>query len=260
MERFLAEQAERLALVRWHEAAATLAPGIDWRLVEVGDALCSVSADEPSILVNRVLGLGSSGPVDENQVRDIRNVYADVGRHFVHVIADQVQFSRLAAGGYQRHRGWMKFTRLTENPPIARSNLDVREVDLENALDFARIAGDSFGLQKSSWPLVAAVVAAEGYRSFMSFEEGVPAGTGVVFLDGEIGVLDWGATDPAFRRRGGQGAVLAARIECAAAAGCRELCTMTGEAVDGEDQLSYRNIMKSGFEESYLRENWVPVT
>jgi hypothetical protein len=33
---------------------------------------------------------------------------------------------------------------------------------------------------------------------------------------------------------------------------------MTGEAVPGDKQHSYRNIQKAGFKEAYLRENWIP--
>jgi hypothetical protein len=33
---------------------------------------------------------------------------------------------------------------------------------------------------------------------------------------------------------------------------------MTGEAVPGDPQHSYGNIVKAGFAEAYLRENWVP--
>jgi hypothetical protein len=46
----LTETIERQALVAWFEAASQLElPGYDWRLEQVGDALCSVSASEPSM-------------------------------------------------------------------------------------------------------------------------------------------------------------------------------------------------------------------
>ena len=32
---------------------------------------------------------------------------------------------------------------------------------------------------------------------------------------------------------------------------------MTGEAVPGDAQHSYSNILRAGFAESYLRENWI---
>ncbi len=88
--------------------------------------------------------------------------------------------------------------------------------------------------------------------------EQVPPGRVVSY--GDVAALDWGATHPGFRRRGGQTAVLAARIRFALEQGCETICTMTGEAVPGDPQHSYSNIMKSGFAEAYLRENWIPAT
>ena len=73
-----------------------------------------------------------------------------------------------------------------------------------------------------------------------------------------IGYLDFGATHPDFRRRGGQTGILNTRITAALDAGCTSIVTMTGEAVPGDAQHSYSNIQRAGFEEAYLRENWIP--
>ena len=45
------------------------------------------------------------------------------------------------------------------------------------------------------------------------------------------------------------------RIRNAVALGCRLLTTVTGEAVDGDPQHSYHNILRTGFHPAYLREN-----
>jgi GNAT superfamily N-acetyltransferase len=77
-------------------------------------------------------------------------------------------------------------------------------------------------------------------------------------IDGDTGYLDWGATHADFRRRGSQTALLNARLRHAFAAGCSRVVTMTGEAVSGDPQYSYRNILRAGFTECYCRENWIP--
>jgi len=41
---------------------------------------------------------------------------------------------------------------------------------------------------------------------------------------------------------------------------CRLVVTETGEAVPGDAQHSYKNILKAGFRELYLRENFVGQT
>lgn len=73
-----------------------------------------------------------------------------------------------------------------------------------------------------------------------------------------IGYLDFGATHPEFRRRGGQTGLLNMRIGAALDAGCTSIVTMTGEAVPGDEQHSYHNIERAGFKAAYLRENWIP--
>jgi GNAT superfamily N-acetyltransferase len=92
----------------------------------------------------------------------------------------------------------------------------------------------------------------------MAFDGARPAGTGALFVADGIGWTDWGATDPDFRRRGCQTALLVARLEKAIALGCRMILTETGEEVPGDPQHSYRNILKVGFSETQVRENWVP--
>jgi len=60
--------------------------------------------------------------------------------------------------------------------------------------------------------------------------------------------------------QGGQSALLAARIEAAAAAGCEVVVTETGEPVDGLANGSYRNIARAGFEPVYVRANYLAAT
>lgn len=84
------------------------------------------------------------------------------------------------------------------------------------------------------------------------------SGTGGLYIENGIGYLDFGSTHPDFRRRGGQAGLLSARLRDAFDAGCTTVVTMTGEALPGEEQHSYRNIQRAGFREAYLRENWIP--
>jgi len=46
------------------------------------------------------------------------------------------------------------------------------------------------------------------------------------------------------------------RILDAAAAGCHTLFVETGERVPDRPSGSYRNILRAGFREAYLRPNW----
>ena len=258
------ERAETRALLAWYAAFVDAGiAGYDWRVERVGDALCSVCASDPSILMNRVLDLGASAPPGEAQLRDIRRIYDDAGiqRFFLHVVPERKgpdTDALLAVAGYEKYRGWMKFVRGRGEVREATTDLDVRPVDIEYGSAFAAIAVPAFDMLAASEPVVALLPGVPGQQAFMSFDGDTPAGTGAVFVDGDVAALDWGATQPDFRRRGGQTALISARIRFALEQGCETICTMTGEAVPGDPQHSYSNIRKSGFEEAYLRENWVP--
>jgi hypothetical protein len=89
----------------------------------------------------------------------------------------------------------------------------------------------------------------------VAFDGDDPAATGALYVDGDVGWLSLGATLPEHRRKGAQGALLAERIRIAPALGCTALVTETGEAVEGRPSNSYRNILRAGFAEAFVRPN-----
>ncbi len=258
------ETIERAALVAWYRAASPLElPNYDWRLEEVDDALCSVSGTEPSILINRVLGLGIRSEPTAEQLEEIKRLYKDAGvsRFFLHVVPQLLtpDTERLLTDcGFTRYRGWMKFKRGATDVEPVECDLEVRRIGPDQAADFAAIVAPAFDMTDASQPVIAALANDPDWHLFMSFDGTRPAGTGAIYIKGSFAYTDWGATHPDFRRRGSQTANLSARISDALAGGCTTIVTVTGEAVPGDPQHSYNNILKRGFEEAYLRENWIP--
>ncbi len=258
----LSEAIETEALCELHRAAPPhIRESMGLRLENVEGAIVSVAARGANIVLNRVIGLGTSSSANRGQLDSIRNMYsvAGVDRYFIHA-AGSARPAPLTAfledAGFVEDRAWMKFVREGGAVDEPSPDLVVREIDAEHARDFGRIAGRAFGLGEPAWELLAALVGRPGWRIFMSFDDGTPAGAGALFVRGDIAWTDWGATDPAFRRRGSQSALLARRVNTAASLGCRLLCTCTGEAVDDEDQHSYRNILRAGFTKAGLRPNY----
>jgi len=258
----LAEIVEAQALQSWFDSVSA-SPRCKWSLVTIGDAQCYVSATESSILVNRVLGLGSVGQPTTDQLTRIRQFYEDAGvsRFFLHVLPDRFgpdYATLLQAAGYERYRGWMKFSRGAGEVAPVTTDLSLRQIGPEHASAFAAIVSDAFDFDVDFQAAIAALISAPNWRVYMSFDGATPAGTGALFMHGGMAYLDFGATHPKFRRRGAQSGILSMRICAALEAGCTSIVTMTGEAVPGDEQHSYRNIQKAGFEETYLRENWIP--
>jgi GNAT superfamily N-acetyltransferase len=261
-----AEFLERAALEAIHQAApAPLAERLGIRAFTTGSAFVSAVRGLPAsaVVVNRTIGLGLDTPATTETVREIVAAYAQAGiaRYFVHRHRDSAPAELpewLRAAGLEKARGWQKFERGLEPPPGADSDLELRQVGREHGEDFARIVCDAFDLGEAAVPWLAEIPGRDDFHVFMSFAGAIPAGTGALFVRDGLAWFDFGATAPAFRRRGSQTALLARRVRHAVELGCRKMLTCTGEAVRGDPQYSYRNILKAGFRETSVRENYAP--
>ncbi len=260
----IAERIERAEIADMHAAApAAVKASLGLELEEIGGALVAIARHEPSILLNRTIGLGVERPASQSSVTQIVDAYAAAGiaRYFVHLHpeAKPAELKHwLLQAGLVKYRGWMKFRRGPVAPPLAKTELEIERVGAKHGLDFGAIAAPCFDLSDKVIPLLACLPGRAGWQVYMSFDNGEPAGTGALFIREGVAWFNWGATHRDYRGKGGQSAVLAVRIRDAIDAGCHTLLTATGEAVEGDPQHSYKNIMRSGFEPAYLRENYVP--
>jgi GNAT superfamily N-acetyltransferase len=257
------ERVERAALQSLHShCPPQTKEALDLFCEEVGDALVVGAGKDPSILLNRSLGLGTSAPQESERLREIHKIYEDHGveRYFLHTYPDSLVDGEEALSSVPlvAARGWMKFKRGNEASPTGECDLRVTRVGEEGAGDFGRIVAAAFGMTPAAGPALAAMVADNRWHLFVSYEGEHAAGAGGLFVDEGIAWFEWGATDPKFRRRGSQGAIMRARIAAALKLGCTTMYTETGEAVGGDPQHSYGNIQRYGFVESILRKNWAP--
>lgn len=260
------EAVERAELEAMHAVATpALRAALGLRCETIGTALVSVAAAAPpsAIVLNRTIGLGVEAPADRETVDAVIARYASTGvkRYFVHVHPEAAPHGLrawLLARGLEQVRGWMKFTRGREAPPAITSPIQVRQARREDMAAFARITAAAFDLGTALEPWITHLDRAPGWRAYVGVIDDEVVATGGLFIHDGIGWLDFGATTPACRGRGAQTALLRHRIGDALDLGCRMLGTATGEAVPGDPQHSYHNIVKMGFRENYLRENYAP--
>jgi len=259
------EAIERDALLSLHEhCPQETREKLGLFLVEVDGALVAGAAHDPSILLNRTLGLGTSAKVTRSAIARIDDIYRErgVARYFLHIYPENLQEgpstfddTRLVPA-----RGWMKFHRDASSPPRRKTELSIRRVGRDDAGDFGRIVAGAFGMTTSAGPLLAGLAEDPRWHVFVSYDGEVAAGAGALMVVDGAAWFEWGATEPQFRRRGSQGAIMSARIEAAREAGCTVMFTETGEASGDDPQHSYGNIQRYGFRESILRQNWAPRT
>jgi hypothetical protein len=172
-----AESVERAALADLHIAASPdLREDLGLELEEIGGALVSIARYQPTILVNRTVGLGLARPATRKGVAAAVDRYrgAGLGRYFLQIdpaaTPEELPEWLEDAGLEPYHRAWAKFKRGAEPAPAARSDLEVREIGAEHAIDFGRIAAAGFELDDAWVPVLAGLVGRAGWHIFMSFD------------------------------------------------------------------------------------------
>jgi GNAT superfamily N-acetyltransferase len=163
----------------------------------------------------------------------------------------------LAAHGFSPAYAWMKFVRDAHRPRFSGPNdVEVVEVTDPEQEPFGMIAATGFGLPVWAAAFFARLPGHEGWRCYVARVDGETQACAAMLIQDEIAEFGIAATLEPARGRGCQLALLRHRILDAAEAGCHTLFVETGERVPNRPSASYRNILRAGFKEAYLRPNW----
>ena len=253
--------AELGELEAFRDLYAAAPPGLGARSKEIGGALCvRLESLSTVTMFNRVLGLGIDGPATEPQLDEALDFVRGV-EAYVTVAPDAEPSDlgeQLEARGLPPDRGWTKFGRSTDDPPQASTELRVERDESGEA--FAEAAARGFDVPDLFLDWLRRLAGRDGWQCFAAFDGDRPAAAGALFVSGSVAWNGIGATVPEHRGKGGQSAVLAARIRAAAEAGCEVVVTETGEPAGDVPNGSYRNIVRAGFEPLYVRRNYLSAT
>jgi GNAT superfamily N-acetyltransferase len=226
------------------------------RAKTISGALCLRLEELPTVtMFNRALCLGLEERATEEQLDEALAFLAGVVAYVAVAPEAGDLGERLEARGLTRDRGWTKFVRSSADPPQVSTGLRVERDESGEA--FAEAAQRGFGVPEFFRPWLARLAGRSGWQCFVAYDGDAPAAAGALFVTGRIGWNGIGATVPEHRGKGGQSALLAARIEAAADASCEVVVTETGEPVEGVPNGSYRNIVRAGFEPVYVRANYL---
>jgi len=253
------ERAEASASRAFMESRARLAPetGAAWREVAGAYAMFD-GAGSP---LTQTFGFALFAPADAADLDALEAFLAGRGAeasHEVSPLADPAHLALLASRGYRPIELttvlWQPLDgRATPAPrpgaPIAR-RIDDDEIAAwaaasargwAHAPELAAFMGD-FGNVSAR---------AEGTTCFVAELEGQVVATGAMAIHGGVALLAGASTIEAFRGRGAQGALLAARLTFAAAQGCD--LAMMGAAPGSTSQT---NAERQGFRVGYTRVKW----
>lgn len=163
----------------------------------------------------------------------------------------------LQKNGFEHGYAWMKFVRDPHPPRFpAPDGVEVVEVKAAGEEPFGTIAAIGFGLPAWGAEFFAHLPGRARWRCYVAKVDGEAQACAAMLIDDGIAEFGIAATLEAARGRGCQTALLHRRILDAAAAGCHTLFVETGERIPDRPSASYRNILRAGFAEAYLRPNW----
>jgi len=253
------ERAEAKASAAYVESRAWAAPsiGAEWRDFDGTYAMF----DGIGSPLSQTFGLGLFSPPTSAQLEAIESFFRDRGAevfHEVSPLADPGVLGLMAERGYHPiELTSVMHLRLT--PDRARSQpapeLVVRRVEAGGEDVWAETASRGW----SETPEAAAFIRdfgtvsarARGTVCFIAECEGHPIAAAAMAIHDGVALLAGASTDPAFRSRGAQAALLDTRLAYAASVGC-ELAMMG--ALPGS--ASQRNGERQGFRIAYTRIKW----
>jgi hypothetical protein len=212
---------------------------------------------------NRVVGLGTARPADEADVEAASRFFLDLGvtQSVIHA-APGAQPAELVpwlnARGYVEGARWVKLWRPLDDLPANSPSMRIERIDASSAEMFTEVCLTAFEMPPAVEGVVSATVGREAWVHYLGFDGDTPVSTAAMHLVDGVAWLGYGATLEGYRGRGWQTAMFLRRLADAREMGCRLAITETGEETEKNPvNHSYRNMLRTGFQLAYARQNWV---
>ncbi len=191
--------------------------------------------------------------LDREQLEDIRGIFSarGISRFFIWLApeADQISSHQTLAGqGFTRFDAF-KYVTLARSPiaaPISICRITARRIEhVDATVTHAALTG-IFGNSLAA-DCFARVIADGDHAGFVAFNAEEPISAGLLFVSERMGYLGWAGTRVDARRRGGQAALITARLAHAKEVGC-DVCICE---TNSDNEASLRNLRRAGFEIVY---------
>jgi hypothetical protein len=256
-------------IVEFYEAAAKAdiyraAPASFGLSAEVSEDCMAFFAPGIDILLfNRVLGIGLRTNPSKELIDLLASRYLEIGAHNYGIQlspeAKQPELKQwLAEAGLEIRDYWTKVYRHRDPAISVATDLRIEHVDQSRADVFGQTAAEGFGMPEQLTPIMSGSVGKPGWHHYIAWDDSTPAGVAALRVEDDIGWLGIGAVLPQFRRRGGQGALMAQRINDGRELGCKWFITETGQELPDKPNPSFHNMMRTGFKIAYDRPNYMP--
>jgi GNAT superfamily N-acetyltransferase len=224
--------------------------------LRIAGGICCAIPGLDSPMLNRATALGVEREPTDTELDEIEAFFGAAGvRYYVSVppAARGELEPRLRERGFTDGYAWMKFSRGVDPVPARETPLSVEQT--RDEATFSRILASAFDLAPDTPINWGAVADLPGWSLFLACDGGEPVATAALLVQEGVGWLGAAGTLAEQRGKGAQAALIAARIERARELGADTVVTETGEQLPDRQNKSYRNILRAGFAEAYLRPN-----
>lgn len=216
------------------------------------------------LALNRVQGLGLSKNISEDDIDKIISIYkaAGVNRFFIQLntlITDSSIPKLLEKAGFTHYNNWIKLYRDVTPLKNVESDLTVQKIDRNMSNEFAKIVCDSFEWGADCIPWIAATVGRNNWYHYMAFDDNKPAATGAFYKHNEYAWIDFAATKEEYRGKGAQAIISKMRIDDIIESEVKTIVVETAQQTEKHSAPSYRNMLRYGFKEAYVRPNYIMV-
>ena len=213
------------------------------------------------LAMNRVLGIRA---IDNEILQQIISFYKNAGssRFFIqlppNVVSKGAQ-ETLLENGFRFHNNWSKLFRKVEPLTITTNDeLVIREIDKRESYNYGQLIFMSF-----DWPdtrlaeWLASTVGQSGYKNYIVSWQGKDIAAGALYVSGAMASMAFAGTLEQFRGKGAQSLLLKTRMRDAVDLGATFITAETAEHSEVKPVRSYLNMKKVGFQDAYLRQNWI---
>jgi hypothetical protein len=260
----LVDAVEAAAFADLYAAAAEpLAHTLGLRVAQIAGATLLHAPGIPLSMFNRAIGLGVHRPLTEADldaaIASFRSAgYACYWVHHNPIAAPASLVEWLGARGFvvPARRTWAKMLRGPEPIADVAADFEVRRAFAGEEEAIGEVVCSAFGMPKGFVSWMAALVNRARWRAYAALDARKIVGAGFLYLEGTTAWLGIGGVLPEMRGRNAHRALMALRIREAAAEGCTDIVTETGEAVGNEPNPSLANMQFCGFRQVCSRLNF----
>ena len=230
------------------------------RATEIAGAFAMAAAATDSLIQNRVLGFGLNGAITDDAVRAVKAHYPAGGAFSVNLcpFAEPAQAPEvLARHGFATYFQLLKWVRDDADMIPVETSLDVVTIGPERAHEWEHLYASVHSLPPAFAAWVAHGVGRSGWTHVLALDGEHPVAAAAMFARDGYAWLGMMGTLESHRRRGAQGALIAARVRAGLAAGVRAFTLETGPDSPEVPSGSLRNAARGGFRVAYRRPSWV---